>query len=69
MKNVLPPLTKSVLILLGLTAAESATDAEIHKKILVLGTTMISKVEMEDMKIVKSLEVSGLLIKGVSETI
>ena len=33
MKNVLKLLTKSVLIPLGLTAAESATDATIHKKI------------------------------------
>ena len=33
MKNVLKPLTKSVLIPLGLTAAASATDAVIHKKI------------------------------------
>ena len=30
--NVLKPLTKSVLIPLGLTAAASATDAAIHKK-------------------------------------
>ena len=30
--NVLKPLGKSVLISLGLTAAESATDAAIHKK-------------------------------------
>ena len=31
MKNVLKPLAKSVLIPLGLTAAESATDAAIQK--------------------------------------
>ena len=31
--NVLKPLAKSVLIPLGLTAAASATDADIHKKI------------------------------------
>ena len=31
MKNVIKPLTKSVLILLGLTAA-AAADAGIHKK-------------------------------------
>ena len=31
--NVLKPLAKSVLIALGLTAAASATDAAIHKKI------------------------------------
>ena len=33
-KNVIKPLTKSVLIPLGLTAAASAADAGIHKKIL-----------------------------------
>ena len=31
-KNVIKPLTKSVLIPLGLTATASATDARIHKK-------------------------------------
>ena len=33
MKNVLKPLAKSVLILLGLTAAASAQDAAIQEKI------------------------------------
>ena len=32
MKNVIKPLTKSVLIPLGLTATASAADAGIHKK-------------------------------------
>ena len=32
-------------------------------------TLIISNEEMKDMKIVKSFEESGLLIKGVSETI
>ena len=32
--NVLKPLAKSVLIPLGLTAAASATDAAIHKKMI-----------------------------------
>ena len=32
MKSVIQPLAKSVLIPLGLTAAASAADAEIHKK-------------------------------------
>ena len=32
--NVLKPLTKRILIPLGLTAAASATDADIHKKCL-----------------------------------
>ena len=36
-KYVIKPLAKSVLILLGLTAAASAADAGIHKKILESG--------------------------------
>ena len=36
-KNVIKPLAKSVLIPLGLTAASSAADAGIHKKILKSG--------------------------------
>ena len=70
--NVLKPLVESVLIPLGLTAAASATDAAIHKKMLGSGTTtiIISNEEMNDiMKIIKSLEESRLLIKGVSELI
>ena len=73
MKSVIKPLAKSVLIPLGLTAAASAADAGIHKKILGSGhnntTLIISNDEMDDiLKIVKSLENSGLLLKGVSET-
>ena len=71
-KNVLKPLAKSVSIPLGLTAAAWATDAAIHKEMFGSGMTtlIISEEEMYDiMKIVKSLEESGLLIKGVSETI
>ena len=71
-KNLLKPLAKSVLIPLGLTAAASATDAAIHKKMFGSGTTtlIILNEEMNDiMEIVKSLEESGLLIKGVRETI
>ena len=59
MGNVLKPLAKSVLIPLGLTAAASATDPTIHKKMFGSGftTLIISNEEMEDiMKIVKSLE-------------
>ena len=68
--NVIKPLAKSVLNLLGLTAAASAADAGIHKKILGLGNTtlIISNSDMEDLiKIVKLLEDSGLLLKGVTE--
>ena len=74
MKSVIKPLAKSVLIPLGLTAAASAADAGIHKKILVSGhnnhtTLIISNDEIDDiLKIVKSLEDSGVLLKGVSET-
>ena len=74
MKSVIKPLAKSVLIPLRLTAAASAADAGIRKKILRSGhintTLIISNDEMDDiLKIVKSLEDSGVLLKGVSETI
>ena len=81
-KNAIKPLAKSVLIPLGLTAAASAADAGIHKKILGSGcrhssssaphntTLILSNDKMNDLiEIVKSLEDSGLLLKGVSETI
>ena len=41
MENVLSPLAKSVLILLGLIAAASVTDVAILKKLFGLGTTAI----------------------------
>ena len=80
-KKVMKPLAKSVLISLELTAAALAVG--IHKKISGSGhrpsssslhnnttTLIISNDEMEDIiKIVKSLEDSGLLLKGVSETV
>ena len=52
-KNVITPLAKSVLIPLGLTAAASAADAGIHKKILGSGNTtlIISNKDMDDLKI------------------
>ena len=70
--NVLKPLAKRVLTPLGSTAAVSATDAAIHKKIIGSGTTTLTILneEMNDvMEIVKYLEESGSLLKGVSETI
>ena len=70
MKNVLTPLATSVLIPLGLAAA--ATNAVIQKKLFVFVMTAlkISNEDMDDiMKIVKSLDESGLLVKGASETI
>ena len=75
MKSVIKPLAKSVLIPLGLTAAASAADAGIHKKILGSGnnnntTLIISNDEMgEILKIVKSLKDYRVLLKGVSEAI
>ena len=74
MKNVLTLLAKSILAQLGLTAAASATDAAIQKKKknYELGTTTLvfSNEDLNDIiKIVKSLEESFLLIKGVSATV
>ena len=72
------PLAKNVLAPLGLTAAMSAIDGSIKKKMLGSGATkgagtttlIISNDEMNDIiKIVKSLEDSGVLLKCVSETI
>ena len=75
MKSVIKPLAKSVLIPLGLTAAASAADAGTHKKVLGSGhnnnTTLITSNDEMDhiLKIIKSLEDSGVLLKGASETI
>ena len=70
---VIKPLAKSVSVSLGLTAAASAADAGIHKKILGSGTTTLinSNEEMNDiMKIVQPLEDSNIfLLKGVTKTI
>ena len=71
-KKVITPLAKSVLIPLGLTAAASAADARIHRKILGSENTtlIISNKDMKDLiKIVKSLEDSGLLLNGITETV
>ena len=70
------PLLKSVikpLGMLGLTAAASATDAAIKKKNLGSGghtTLIISNDDMQDLlKIIKSLEDSGVLLDGITETV
>ena len=70
------PLLKSIvkpLGMLGLTAAASATDAAINKKILGSGnhtTLIISNDDMQDLlKIVKSLENSGILLNGITEKV
>ena len=71
--NVIKPLAKGVLIPLGLTAAASAANAGIHKNRYGSGNTATlikSNNEMEDIiKIVKSLEDSSSLLKGVTETV
>ena len=65
------PLAKNVLVPLGLTAAMSAIDGSIQKKIH--GSRVKLTIEEEDMndimKIIEALENSGILLKGVSKTI
>ena len=65
-KNVLKPLSKSILIPLGLAAAASAADPTIHNNMFASGmkTLIISKEEVNDI-----LKKSGLLIEAVSEII
>ena len=71
------PLAKNVLAPLGLTAAMSVIDGSIQKKIHGSGATkgagvklIIEQEDMNDiMKIVKAIENSGILLKGVSKTI
>ena len=64
-------LAKNVLAPLGLTAAMSAIDGSIQKKIHGSGVKLI--IEQEDMndimKIIEALENSGILLKGVTKTI
>ena len=76
--KVAMPLAKNVLAPLGISAAMSAIDGSIKKKMFGSGATkgagtttlIISNDEMDDiLKIVKSLEDSNVLLKGVSETI
>ena len=70
--KVAMPLAKNVLTPLGISAAMSAIDGSIKKKMFGSGTTtlIIPNDEMDDiLKIVKSLEDSNILLKGVSETI
>ena len=72
MKNVLIPIVKIILVPSELVGATSATDAAFQNKIYGSGmvTLIISNQEVKDIiKIVKHLEESDLLIKGVSETI
>ena len=65
-------LAKNILAPLGITSAASAIEAGIQKKIHGSGTTtlIISNEEMKDItKIVKALEGSNILLKGVIEKI
>ena len=70
--KVAMPLAKNVLAPLGLTAAMSAIDGTIQKKIHGSGIKLIIEEEEEDMqdiiKIIKELENSDILLKGVSKT-
>ena len=64
-------LAKNVLAPLGITAAASAIDAGIHKKIHGSGTTalIIYNEEMNDiMKILQALKDSNIFLKGVTKT-
>ena len=70
--KVTMPLAKNVLVPLGLTAAMSAIDGSIQKKIHGSGATklIIENEDMNDiMKIIEALENSGILLKGESKTI
>ena len=69
--KVAVPLAKHVLASSGITAAASVIDAGIQKKIGSGTTTLIiSNEEMNDiMKIVKALENSDILLKGITKTI
>ena len=65
------PLAKNVLAPLGLTAAMSAIDGSIQKKIHGSGVKLIiEQKDMNDiMKIIEALENSGVLLIGVSKMI
>ena len=62
------PLAKNVLVSLSLSAAMSAIDGSIQKKIHRSGVKLIIEEEdMKDiMKIIEALENSGILLKGVT---
>ena len=70
--KVANPIAKNVLAPLAITAAASAFDAGIQKKIHSSGTTslIISNEEINFiMKIVQALQDSNILLKGVTKTI
>ena len=64
------PLAKNVLAPLGLTAAMSAIDGSIEKKIHGSGIKVIIEEDVQDIiKVIKERENSDILLKGVSKTI
>ena len=68
--KVAVPLAKNILALLGITAAASAINAGIQRKMHGSGTTtlIISNGKMNDiMKIVEALEDSNILLKGLQK--
>ena len=68
--KVAVPLTRNISVPLGITAAASAFDAGIRKKIhgSRRTTLIISNEEMSDiMKIVQALEGSNILLKGANK--
>ena len=71
LRKVALPLAKNVLASLGLTAAMSAIDGSIQKKIHDSGVKLI--IEQEDMNCImkfnEALENSGILLKGVTKAI
>ena len=75
--KVAMPLAKNVLAPLGLTAAISAIDGSIQKKMrgegikLVIGQEDMNDIIkiIETLKIIEALENSDILLKGVTETI
>ena len=69
--KVATPLAKNVLAPVGLTAAMSAIDGSIQKKMRGEGFKLVTEQEdMNDiMKTIKALENSGILLKGVTKTI
>ena len=69
--KVAMPLAKNVLLPLDLTAAITAIDGSIQKKIHGSGIKLIIEEEdMKDiMKIIEALEISSILLKGISKTV
>ena len=65
------PLAKNVLAPLGLTAAMSAIDGSIQKKMRGEGVKLvIERKDMNDIiKFFEALENSGILLKGITKTI